>query len=152
MTSIRLATSNDIPKITKLKGIEDEQRYSQRIHESQTGNSAYLLAEENGEILGQVFLKYYGTPDYPTYPNMEDLIVAENHRGHGLGTALINECERLSKEKGFKMIGLSVNPTLNTQAKSLYEKLGYKSVGNEPYLSGIYNGTEDWVIDLVKQL
>ena len=34
----------------------------------------------------------------------------------------------------------------------LYQKLGYTSLGNEPYLDGVYNGVEDWVIDLVKAI
>lgn len=116
---IRLATSADIPAITTLKGIFDEARYTQRILETNESKAAYLLVEHNGQIIGQVFLKYYGTTSYPTYPNMEDLLVDQRYRSQGVGTMLISECERLSKERGYTQIGLSVNPTLNENAKSL---------------------------------
>lgn len=149
---IRLATTSDIPSITSMKKIEDEGRYLRRIKETNEGRSAYLVAEEESQIIGQVFLKYYGTKTSPAYPNMEDLFVDEKFRNQGVGTALVKECENRVKEKGFTTIGLSVNPSLNQNALSLYEKLGYLSVGNESYLDGVYNGVEDWVIDLVKTL
>lgn len=149
---IRLATRHDISAITTLKTIIDEDRYLQRIVESETGKSAYLVAEDKDRFIGQVFLKFYGTLNDPNTPNMEDLLVAEKYRKQGVGTALIIECERLCCEKGFKQIGLSVNPDLNAKAKSLYEKLGYIDLGQKPYLDGVYNGVEDWVIDLVKTL
>jgi N-acetylglutamate synthase-like GNAT family acetyltransferase len=149
---IRLATKSDIPAITSMKKIEDEERYLQRINETSEGRSVYLVAEQDGQVVGQVFLKYYGTETYPEYPNMEDLFVDENFRDHGIGTALIMECENRVKAKEFTKVGLSVNPSLNKKAMSLYEKFGYVSLGNEPYLDGVYNGVEDWVIDLVKIL
>jgi ribosomal protein S18 acetylase RimI-like enzyme len=149
---IRPATPHDIRAITRLKDIQDDSRYIKRVSETAEGVASYLLAEENGELVGQIFLKYYGTPTYPGYPNMEDLLVSDRFRQRGIGTALIVDCEKLASEKGFTKIGLSVNPQLNPQAKLLYEQLGYASVGGEPYLSGVYNGTEDWVIDLAKEL
>ncbi|MFZ2199281.1 MAG: GNAT family N-acetyltransferase [Microgenomates group bacterium] len=149
---IRLATIADIPAIASMKKIEDNDRYMQRINETTDGKSAYLVAEQSNQIIGQVFLKYYGTKKYSDYPNMEDLFVDEKFRGQGVGTTLIKECENRAKEKGFTMIGLSVNPSLNKKAMSLYEKLGYTSLGNKPYLDGVYNGVEDWVIDLVKAI
>lgn len=147
---IRPATKSDIPAITSMKKIEDQDRYIQRINETNEGKSVYLIAEQDGQVIGQVFLKYYGTKTYPEYPNMEDLFVSEDFRDQGVGTALIKECESRTKEKGFTRVGLSVNPSLNKKAMSLYEKLGYVSLGNEPYLDGVYNGVEDWVIDYVK--
>ena len=149
---IRLATNEDISAITLIKKIEDPIRYTKRVIESNQGRSAYLVAEQDNRVIGQVFLKYYGTDMYPTYPNMEDLFVDEEFRTQGIGTLLINECENRAKEKGHTKIGLSVNPNLNKKAKSLYEKLGYVNLGNEPYLDGVYNGVEDWVIDFVKTI
>ena len=149
---IRIATKADIPTITTMKNIEDQNRYIQRINETSEGRSAYFVTEQDGQVIGQVFLKYYGTKTCPEYPNMEDLFVDENFRDQGVGTALIKECENRATEKGFTRIGLSVNPSLNKKAMSLYEKLGYSGLGGEPYLDGVYNGVEDWVIDLAKAL
>ncbi len=149
---IRPATIQDIPTITKLKNIPDTERYSQRVVETELGKANYLVAEIDSQLVGQVFLKYYGTPKYPHYPNMEDLLVAKDYRHQGVGSSLIEQCEQLARFKGFKQLGLSVNPTLNSQAMGLYQKLGYQPLGSEPYLDGVYNGVEDWVIDLVKTL
>ena len=149
---IRPVTISDIDRITKLKEIEDKSRYTKRIEENQAGSAAYLLAEQGDEIVGQVFLKFYGTENDPNTPNMEDLLVKEKYRNKGIGTALIDKCEQLCRAKDYKAISLSVNPTLNPKAKSLYEKLGYITISKEPYLDAVYNGVEDWVIDLVKEL
>lgn len=149
---VRSATSADIPAITSMKQIEDQDRYTQRIKETEEGKSSYLVAEQDGRIVGQVFLKYYGTKSHPSYPDMEDLFVDEQFRGQGVGTLLINTCEKLVKEKGHTKIGLSVNPDLNQKAKDLYFKLGYTSLGENAYLDAVYNGVEDWVIDLVKTI
>lgn len=119
--------------------------------EAEEGKAAYLIAKEGGEIVGNVFIKFYGTPTEP-YPNLEDLYVREDTRGRGVGTALLARSEALVRERGYSRVGLSVNPTLNPRAQALYERLGYRDVGRAPYLSGVYDGDEDWVIDMVKSL
>ena len=150
--NIRLATENDIPQLNQLKQRTDTERYQKRVKDTQEGNAAYLIAAENGEILGHLFLKFYGTPRDPDYPNMEDLFVREDLRGKGLGTKLIKESERIARDKGFNKIGMSVNPTLNPKAKSLYERLGYKDLGRKPRLDGVYDGVEDWCLDMDKEI
>lgn len=149
---IRVATKKDLEQLNHLKGRSDTDRYLKRIGKTNEGSADYLVLEENGEILGHVFLKYYGTDKDPDYPNVEDLYIRKDQRGKGLGTKLLEECERLSKEKGFNKIGISVNPTLNQKAVKLYQRLGYKDLGRGQYLDGVYDGTEDWVIDMVKEL
>jgi len=150
--NIREAREEDIGYLNAIKNKKMDELFLKRIQEAKEGKSVYLIMEDDNEAVGHVFLKYYGTPNLSDYPNMEDLAVRADKRRLGIGTMLISECERLSKEKGFSKIGLSVNPTLNPHAKEMYEKLGYKHIGNEPYLDGIYDGTEDWVIDMVKEL
>lgn len=149
---IRPATEKDIPQIMRMKQWGDEELYQKRLDESKEEKASYLILEEDGQVLGHVFLKYYGSPTEPHYPEMEDLFIKEELRSKGLGSVLIKECEKLAKERGFYEIGLGVNPTLNPRAKALYERFGYKDVGRKPYLSGVYNGTEDWTIDLVKEI
>jgi hypothetical protein len=55
-------------------------------------------------------------------------------------------------EKGFNKIGLAVNPDENCSAHKLYKKLGFKDTGEKPYVDGVYNGVEDWCIDMEKKL
>ena len=49
-------------------------------------------------------------------------------------------------------MGLAVNQTENPRAVKFYQRLGYKHDGGEKYLDGIYDGMEDWVIDMEKEL
>lgn len=149
---IRLAQEKDLSQIMKLKDIKNPSLILGRMEKSQQGTAAYLIAEENEEIIGHILLKFYGKETAPDYPDIEDAFVKDELRGKSIGTKLIKEVEEIAKEKKFNRIGLAVDPTLNPKAKSLYERLGYKEVGNPSYLDGIYNGTEVWVVDMAKDL
>jgi ribosomal protein S18 acetylase RimI-like enzyme len=96
-------------------------------------------------------LRLDGNKTEPGYPNIQDLFIVEEQRSRGLGKQLIQECEKIAQENGYGKISVAVNPTLNPRAQSLYKSLGYKGVGKKLYLDGIYDGDEDWVLDLVKE-
>ena len=149
---IRRAIKDDIIHLNVIKDKQMDDLFLKRLQEMSENKSVYLVAEDNGEVIGHVFLKYYGVSHLPAYPCIEDLAVRIDKRKRGIGTALVNECERLARKKGFRKIGTQVNPTLNCPVKVMYEKLGYIDVGNKPYLDGVYNGVEDWIIDMSKDL
>jgi ribosomal protein S18 acetylase RimI-like enzyme len=149
---IRKAEHKDLAHLTVIKNSDMAELLKKRIKEMEEGKGDYLVAEEGDEVVGHVFLRYYGTPHIPEYPNINDLAVRVDKRGQGIGTALVRECEKLSKEKGYSQIGIQVNPEPDCPAQRLYKKLGYTDVGNKPYLDGVYDGVEDWVIDMVKDL
>lgn len=150
--SVRNATLNDSSQLKKIKpGLEDE-RIGGRLKDQADGKSNFLVLEDGGKVVSFVYLKYYGKDSHLEYPDMEDLFTKEDQRGKGYGSTLIKECEKLVREKGFKKIGLAVNPDKNDYAKKFYEHLGYKYDGNKSYVDGIYNGVEDWVVDLEKEI
>lgn len=149
---IRPATPNDIPDLMRMIKRHDEAVYKGRLKEMQRGEAVQLVAEEDGLIVGQVFLTYYGKATYPQYPDIRDLHVIDARRSQGIGTELIHVCEHLAMQKGYNTIGLAVNPELNSRARMLYQRLGYLTTGDSPYLAGVYEGQEDWVIDMVKRL
>lgn len=149
---IRNAKESDRAKLREIRPSLTEEEISERLNIQSKGEAEYLVVEEDGQIVSFVLLKWNGKKSHSEYPDMEDLYTKESERGKGYGTSLILECERLAKEKGFKKIGLAVNPTLNNPAKMFYEKLGYKHDGKRTYVDGIYDGIEDWVIDLEKEL
>lgn len=153
LMGVRLATLEDISEIISLKRDERYPKYQKRVEETIRGKGEYLILEEEGEIVGQVFLKYYGTARLPDCPNIEDLFVREDKRGQGLGTKLLKKCQERSKEKGFKKISLSVNPSLNPRARSLYQRMGFKEVNEALYLGWVTpEGLEEWLLDMVKEL
>ena len=60
--------------------------------------------------------------------------------------------QRVAVELPPAALQVSVNPTQNTRAKALYERLGYSETNHQAYVDGIYSGMEDWVVDMVKEL
>ena len=62
---------------------------------------------------------------------LQDFVVTSEHRSRGIGTAMIDEAERLAQEKGilFMSVGVGVE---NAGARVLYERLGYQDSGLPP--------------------
>jgi ribosomal protein S18 acetylase RimI-like enzyme len=150
---IRKATLDDIGELKKVKtSLTDEQIVDRIKRQKDAKDIDYLVYEKDGELVSFVILKWKGKETHPEYPDMEDLHTKESERTKGYATKLIDKCEELAREHGFTKIGLAVNPDSNSYARRLYEKLGYKHDGGKSYLDGIYNGVEDWVIDMEKEL
>lgn len=90
-----------------------------------------IVAELDGEILGSVALfpaktdAYNGHIDALDYPEIRMLAVTPEARGKGVATALISECVRRSKEKGYSSIGLHTGEFMES-AQRLYERLGFE--------------------------
>ena len=149
---IRQVNLSDSESLKIIKSFLTDEIIQKRKELQDSGKADFLVIDLKGKIFGFVFLKWEGKPTHPEYPDMEDLYVKESERSKGYGQLLIKECERLAKEKGFTKIGMAVNPDENCKARILYEKLGYKHDGKEKYVDGIYNGVEDWVVDLEKEI
>jgi GNAT superfamily N-acetyltransferase len=152
MPTFKLATNQDLLSLHSVKSFLDQATFEKRIALQQSGNGEFILIFNNKQLKGFVLLKWHGKPTHPEYPDMEDLFVLEDARGKGYGTALILEREVRTNEKGYKKIGLAVNPTLNAQVHKLYTQLGYHHDGKKEYVDGIYDGVEDVVIDMEKNL
>jgi GNAT superfamily N-acetyltransferase len=112
----------------------------------------WFVALVDDQVVGWVIVSWTGKRTHPEFPDMCDLYVAEAWRGQGIGTALIRFVERLAFARGWTRVGLAVNPELNPRALRLYTRLGYCHDGRPAYVDGIYDGVEDWVIDLEKPL
>lgn len=150
--TIRKALETDLEKIVLLKESEQAEAFHRKLKETMAGKALYLVAEDNGDVVGHAFLKFYGTPSVPEYPSVEDLTVRTDQRRKGIGTLLLKKCEEIVTEKGFTKLGIQVNPDPTCPAHIMYLKYGFTDVGNKPYVDGIYNGVEDWVVDMVKPL
>jgi ribosomal protein S18 acetylase RimI-like enzyme len=62
---------------------------------------------------------------------LEDLYVTEEFRSQGVGSALVQEMERLTLERGLRCIGLGVNRD-NFCARKLYYNLNYQESPSLP--------------------
>lgn len=100
-------------------------------------NSDILVYETEGEIVGFILLQAKTRPDFDfmlpgKYCYIMDIIVTENHRGKGFGTALMNAAKDWAKDQNCSFINLDVLVN-NPGAIRLYEKLGFIPKAQEMY-------------------
>lgn len=173
---IRAVKKEDIPKLKYVKddllkvvvtdnnGSEKTEKISlhkDRFDRQEKGEVTYLIATINDFPVGIVLIKWNGKPSAPDYPDMEDIFVIPPLRQMWIGPRLVEFAEYLCKKRGFKKIGLCVNPKDNAKVKKGYERLGYKEVDGTLYIDGRYpyidkDGNEqiyeDWCVDMEKEI
>lgn len=152
MKIIRLATISDITQLKLVKPTITTENIQERINLQLKNQAEFLVIDTGTDLAGFALLKWFGKPTHPEYPDIEDLYIKNSYRKKGLATILLQACEQRSQEKGYTKIGLAVNPSHNCPAKKLYLKCGYKHDLKPHYIDGIYDGVEDYVIDLEKNL
>ncbi|MBI2464645.1 GNAT family N-acetyltransferase [Candidatus Shapirobacteria bacterium] len=149
---IRNVDKNDFESIKEIKPVIDSVTFDDRILRQAKGDVDFLVLEDNGDLKCFVLLKWKGKDTHPEYPDIEDLYTKASERGKKYGSTLIAECEKMVREKGFNKIGLAVNPNENCSAHKLYKRLGFNDTGEKTYIDGVYNGVEDWCIDMEKSI
>ena len=148
---IRKAIHNDIPAIAELyreqfremaKLIPDfikEGNQSVEFLEKtiSSDDSDILVYENDGRVVGFILLQAKERPDFDfmipgKYCYIMDIIVTENSRGKGFGTALMNSAKDWAKEQNCNFVNLDVLVN-NHGAIKLYEKLGFIPKAQEMY-------------------
>lgn len=106
-----------------------EHPYSLEEYEEKVTSEQFisLAAEEEGEIIGIVFVKLVDKSLMVDMPiaQMNALCVDEAHQRKGIATQLFEEATRLAKEAGAKRLDLMVWG-FNDTARAFYEKIGMK--------------------------
>ncbi|MDF1546668.1 MAG: GNAT family N-acetyltransferase [Bacteroidales bacterium] len=84
-----------------------------------------LFAKINGQIIGltNCFVNF-GTFAAQPIINIHDIIVIQQHRGKGVGRALMNNIEKRANEIGCAKVTLEVRED-NYNAQKLYKSLGF---------------------------
>jgi ribosomal-protein-alanine N-acetyltransferase len=143
---VREARREDLEDVVRINRAELPENYPPfyfELHLEQFGK-AFLVAEENGEILGYIMCRVeYG--DLYTAPervgkrgHVISIAVVSKARRRGMGTQLmLNAMERMKKYYGVDEYYLEVRVS-NEPAIRLYKKLGYNVVKVLPnyYLDG----------------
>lgn len=161
---IRIIKESDLDSLLLVKS--DASVHNDRFRQQKNGEAVYLGAFINNYAIGYVLLSLENKEDVMPYTNREkcadmiDLLIIEPLRNYGIGSRLVQACEKCCKENGISYLGLDVNPADNSAAKRLYERLGYHAV-SEIHLDGVYEYTdeagnkgqyEDWCIDMIKRI
>ena len=97
----------------------------------------YVALDENNNCVGFLWILIDGI--FHCYPYLHVVAVKKELRGKGLGKQLMNFFEEMAfvednSSKAFLVVG-----SFNTDAKKLYERLGYVQVGEVPdlYVNGL---------------
>lgn len=86
----------------------------------------YLVALADGQVVGCV-----GLTDICNEGNIDNVVVAEAHRGQGIATELLKELIARGEARGIEAFTLEVRVS-NAPAIRVYEKLGFVSEGVRP--------------------
>ena len=88
------------------------------------------IAEGRGRRLGAVFL----VKQSPTVAKLRLLILEPEARGRGIGRRLVAACVRFARATGYRKLVLWTQSEL-TAARAIYEKAGFRKVGQECHRS-----------------
>jgi RimJ/RimL family protein N-acetyltransferase len=107
------------------RAVADERRYLRTIQRHP--DAAVFVAEDGGEIVGRLSLS---RDPHPASRHVADLglMVAESHRRHGLGTALLSQAVEWARASDVRKLELHVFPW-NEPALGLYASFGFEREG-----------------------
>jgi GNAT superfamily N-acetyltransferase len=93
------------------------------------GDTILLAAEIDGRIVGTVQLGLDMPPNQPHRAEVKKMLVHRSARGKGVGAALLSQIEARAKQKGRTLLVLD---TASDDARRLYERSGWRRLGNIP--------------------
>ena len=146
-----LSDLNALISLAESRGSDRQSLIDRFRHLDENPDHTWVLLRAGDRFIGWAILQSHIAPHY-NYPELEDLYIHPEFRNRGYGTFLIGEIEKLARERGMKGLSLGVNPDDNSDARRLYERLGYRHDGGEKRLDGVYGEYEDWTIGLEKEL
>jgi GNAT superfamily N-acetyltransferase len=122
-------------------------KHRQRFTFQRRGLGLYLIAWEGRDPVGHAVLKWPGPGSSPRgqaerCPEIEDLHVLPGRRRRRVATRLLEACERLSAQRGYRTLGLAVGVD-NVPARALYDRGGFSDAGHGEFaVSGRYWGDD----------
>lgn len=132
-------TLEDYEKIKDILIEEFDDFWRPSILESElkSENSKYIVAKENGNIVG-----FAGIWFSPIDAEITNIVTKKTERKRGIGTLLLGKLIEMAKEAEKDNISLEVNEN-NISAGMLYESAGFEVVGIR---KNYYNGKDNAII------
>lgn len=99
--------------------------------DQERGRTLYLVAHLDGAPVGIAVLSWTGCHGanaraaHPGAVEISNLQVRQDHRGRGLGTALVRDAEARASARGRHQVAVGVADD-NPRAAALYRRLGYE--------------------------
>jgi len=104
----------------------------------QDSNSISLVAKEDGNIIGFI-IGAVSVENENIVGHILTIDVSPSHRRRGVGFKLLQEMEKIFKDRGVKICRLEARED-NVAALNLYRKLGYRKIGVLEYYYGEAHG------------
>ncbi len=148
LTTVNLATTVDIPALSELltQLFTQEAEFQADSVAQQRGLNAILsdpaigeilVARQNGQIVGMVNLLYsISTALGARVALLEDMVIAPNMRGSGVGSQLLAAAIKHAKQRGCLRITLLTDAD-NHAAQAFYHKQGFEPSSMIPLRLGL---------------
>lgn len=137
---IREYRKEDLPEMIRIwnEVVEDgvafpqEEFLSKETGEVFFGGQSYCgVAEEDGSLFGLYILHPNNVGRCGHICNASYAVSRES-RGRHIGEALVKDCLKKGKEKGFRILQFNAVVASNASARHLYEKIGFVQLGRIP--------------------
>jgi N-acetylglutamate synthase-like GNAT family acetyltransferase len=132
---VRTATETDFHAVLSLintafeveRFFKNQDRLSAADLESYFKTGIFLVAEDEGQIVGCIYVKRSGERAY-----FGLLAIDPSRQKMGIGRRLVAAAEEFARETGAHFMDLRIIH-LRTELPVIYAKLGYQITGTEPY-------------------
>ena len=131
---VKIMTLDDLETIKDILDSDFDEFWNYNVfkEELQSGNSKYLVAKFNNEIIG-----FAGIKIIIDEADIMNIVTKKIYRNQGVGTLLLSQIIDLCEELNLISISLEVNE-INSSAIHLYENFNFKITGNR---KNYYNGS-----------
>lgn len=140
--SIRQAQRADLLAVVRIENVSFSQPWPHDAFETFLGEPGFLVAiDGNQSIVGYVVSDV--TPNYGrNLGHVKDIAVHPDHRGAGIGSALLTRALSVLGAYDADSIKLEVRPS-NNDARRLYRSFGFDPLRRVP---GYYDNDEDAIV------
>ncbi len=117
-----------LPQLSSTAGVLDRESVARLLG---SDANTLVMARVEGRVVGMLTLIMFPLPS-GLRGRIEDVVVDEAARGHGVGAALTGEAVRLAEAAGVRTVDLTSRPSRQA-ANRLYERLGFQARDSQVY-------------------